>query len=265
MSNEFFDDLKFTRIEQDGALITIVIDRPEALNALHPPAHRELDRIFDYYASTPELRCAIITASGDRAFCVGNDLKFPSDQGRDAFPVTGFGGITNRFDLWKPIIAAVNGFCLGGGLEIVLACDIAIASETAEFGLPEPRIGYAAIGGGGLQRLARQLAIKDAMWLALRARRISAAEALRLKLVNEVVAPEQLRECARSVASDILACAPLAIVATKQVLLHSADKPSLAEAMTADHSAVRAMIDSEDAQEGPAAFAHKRPPRWRGR
>jgi enoyl-CoA hydratase/carnithine racemase len=262
MTREFLDNLEFIRVEQNDALATIVIDRPEALNALHPPAHRELARIFDYYASTPELRCAIITGSGDRAFCVGNDLKCRPEEGRDSFPVTGFAGITKRFDLWKPVIAAVNGFCLGGGLEIVLACDIAVASDKAEFGLPEPRIGYAAING--LPRLARQLAMKDAMWLALRARRISAVEALRLKLVNDVVAPDKLREYARSIASDILAAAPLAIAATKQMLLESAAKPSLVDAMTADYPAVRAMIASQDAQEGPAAFAQKRPPRWRG-
>jgi crotonobetainyl-CoA hydratase len=258
-------NLEFVRVAIDGALLTATIDRPGALNALHPPAHRELARIFDHYAENPELRCAIITGSGDRAFCAGNDLKFPAEEGRDAFPPSGFGGITKRNGLWKPIIAAVNGFCLGGGLEIVLACDIAIASNTAEFGLPEPLVGYAALGGGGLHRLARQLAMKDAMWLALRARRISAAEALRIRLVNDVVERHELLASAHGVARDILACAPLAIAATKQVLLQSLDEPELANAMAAHYTAVNAMMNSEDAREGAAAFAQKRAPHWSGR
>ena len=122
------------------------------------------------------------------------------------------------------MLAVINGLCLGGGLEIVLACDIAIASVTAEFGLPEPLVGHAAIGGGGLHRLARQVRMKDAMWLALRAQRVTAPEALRLGLINEVVPATDLQSRARAVASEIIACAPLAIQATKQVLLSSQEQ-----------------------------------------
>ena len=162
----------YLRLEREDAILTITIDRPEVLNALHLDAHLELDRAFDLYAADPALRVAIITGAGDRAFCVGTDLKSLAVTGEYEYPPGGFAGITKRFDLWKPVIAAVNGLCLGGGVEIVAACDLAIASDHAEFALPEPRVGLAALGGGALQRLARQMPMKDAMWLVLTAQRI---------------------------------------------------------------------------------------------
>ena len=124
-------------------------------------------RAFDLYAADPELRVAIVTGVGARAFCAGTDLKVRAATGRDDHPPTGFAGLTGRFDLFKPVIAAVNGLALGGGVEIVAACDLAIAAAHAEFGLPEPRVGLAALGGGVLHRLARQMPMKQAMWLAL--------------------------------------------------------------------------------------------------
>ena len=140
---------------------------------------------------------AIVTAVGDRAFCVGTDLKSLAKTGPYEYPRGGFGGITTRFDLWKPVIAAVNGLCLGGGVEIVAACDLAIASEHAEFALAEPLVGLAALGGGALQRLARQLPMKEAMWLVLTGKRIDAQEARRIGLVNEVAPRGQALERAR--------------------------------------------------------------------
>ena len=186
------------RFERDGAIATITLDRPEVLNALHPEAHYELARAFDLYAAEPDLHVAIITGAGDRAFRVGTDLKaLATTQDQDK-PPTGFAGITMRYDLWKPVIAAVNGPCLGGGVEIRAACDLAIAADHAEFGLPEPRVGLAALGGGALQRLARDLPMKHAMGLVLTGRRISSAEAMRIGLVNDVVPqPNSRRGCAR--------------------------------------------------------------------
>lgn len=259
------DGFEHCTLARRGAVLTVTLDRPEVLNALHPAAHFELQRAFDLYAADPGLHMAIITGRGDRAFCVGTDLKELARTGDHRKPPGGFAGITTRTDLYKPVIAAVNGLCLGGGAEIVAACDLAVASDRAVFGLPEPRVGLAALGGGALQRLARDLPLKDAMRLILTGSNISAQEALRISLVNEVVPHEQLMEAAFALADEILACAPLAVQASKQVMLQSLDQPDLASAMAATYEAAERMLASEDAVEGPRAFAEKRPPRWSGR
>ena len=259
------DDFRFCHVARDGHLVTITIDRPEVMNALHPPAHAELARAFDLYAADPELRVAIITGVGARAFCAGTDLKVRAATGRDDHPPTGFAGLTGRFDLFKPVIAAINGLALGGGVEIVAACDLAIAADHAEFGLPEPRVGLAALGGGVLHRLARQMPMKQAMWLALTSRRITADAARRLGLINQVVPARDLERTARAVADDLLACAPLALEATKQMMLQGLAEPDLAKAIDARYPAAERMLASEDAREGQRAFVEKRTPRWSGR
>ncbi|MCC6470396.1 MAG: enoyl-CoA hydratase/isomerase family protein [Alphaproteobacteria bacterium] len=258
-------DFRHCRVAQDGPVLTITIDRPAVLNALHPPAHRELAQAFDDYAADPALRVAVITGAGERAFCVGTDLKARAQTNRDDHPPTGFAGLTRRLDLYKPVIAAVNGLALGGGMEIVLACDLAVAADHVEFGLPEPRAGLAALGGGGLQRLARQLPLKQAMGLALTGRRIGAGEARRIGLVNEVVPAAGLAAAVRALCDDVLAGAPLAVEAAKQVMLRSLDQPDLAAAIDARYEAAERMLASEDAREGARAFAEKRKPRWQGR
>jgi crotonobetainyl-CoA hydratase len=255
----------YCQLDRDGPILTITIDRPDVLNALHQPAHFELDRAFDEYAADPALRVAIVTAVGERAFCVGTDLKSLAKTGPYEYPRGGFGGITTRFDLWKPVIAAVNGLCLGGGVEIVAACDLAIASEHAEFALAEPLVGLAALGGGALQRLARQLPMKEAMWLVLTAKRIDAQEARRIGLINEVAPRGQALERALALARELLACAPLALEASKQVMLQSVAEPDLEAAMKKRYPAAERMLASEDAREGPRAFAEKRKPVWHGR
>ena len=258
-------DCRFIAVKEAGGILTLTINRPEVLNALHPPAHTELADLFNYYAGNAALRVAIITGSGERAFCVGNDLKARAVVERDDFPATGFGGITKRFDLWKPVFAAINGMCLGGGLEIVAASDIAIAADHAEFGLPEPLVGAAAIGGGGLQRLVRQIGMKDAMSLALRGKRIGATDALRIGLISEIVPVRDLDARIHQIADEIIKCAPLSIEATKQVMLQSLDAPNLAAAIDRPYPAVESMLRSEDAREGSLAFAEKRKPHWLGR
>ena len=257
---------KFEHIvtERDGAILWITINRPASMNALNPRAHHELGQAFDLYASDPALRVAIIIGAGDRAFCVGSDLKARAAANADDHPTTGFAGLTHRFDLLKPVIAAVNGLAIGGGVEIVLACDLAIASEHAQFALPEPRVGLAALGGGGLQRLARFLPLKQAMELVLTGRRFSAGEAKRIGLINEVVPGGELKARARQLAEMITEGAPLSIEASKQVMLQSLEYPDLEAALGATYPAAERMLASEDAREGQRAFVEKRKPQWRG-
>ncbi len=154
---------QYSKVEIDGRLMTVTINRPEVYNACHPMANEELVAAFDDFHANPELWVAIITGAGDKAFCAGNDLKYHAElQARTGkrpnHPLKGFGGLANRFDLDKPVIAAVNGVAMGGGFEIALACDLIIASENATFALPEPRVGLAALAGG-LHRLPRQMAM----------------------------------------------------------------------------------------------------------
>jgi len=256
---------EFCRVERDGRVLVVTIDRPEVMNALHPPANRELGEAFDAFAADPELWVAILTGAGERAFSAGNDLKFQaSSGGRLEIPPAGFGGLTSRFDLAKPVIAAVNGVALGGGFEIALACDLIVASETASFGLPEPRVGLAALAGG-LHRLPRQIPQKQAMGMLLTGRRLSAREAFALGLVNEVVPGAELLRAARRWADAILECSPVSVRTTKQVSTRGLRFASLEEAMSQHYDEIRDLVLSDDFQEGPRAFAEKRPPRWKGR
>ncbi len=201
---------EFIRYEKREHVVTITIDRPEVLNALHPDANEELARAWDAFAADDELRVAILTGAGDRAFSAGNDLKWTARHGMPRLPKGGFGGITARFDLWKPVIAAVNGLALGGGLEIALACDIIVAAEHATFGLPEPRVGLMA-AAGGVHRLPRHIPLKIAMGMILTGKPITAAEALRVGLVNEVVPAADLLGAAERWAAAIVECAPLSV------------------------------------------------------
>src|SRR6059036_2985075 len=255
--------LEFVRYKKRDRVAYVTINRPEVMNALHPPANEELSRVWDDVADDPDVRVAILTGAGDRAFSAGNDLKWTAQHGVPRMPKGGFGGLVARDDLWKPLIAAVNGVALGGGLEIALACDIIVAGETARLGLPEPRVGLMA-AAGGVHRLPRHVPLKIAMGMMLTGRQIPAAEALRIGLVNEVVPQAQLMAAAERWASEILECSPLSVRASKQAALLGLAKP-LAEAMAGDYPLVQKLWRSEDVVEGPRAFAEKRKPVWKGR
>lgn len=258
-------------VERDDHVLTVTINRPEKHNALDPATHAELDHAFNTLEADPDLWIAILTGAGDRAFCAGGDISvMVNARTHDDYPIpeSGYGGLAARFTCDKPIIAAVNGLAFGGGFEITLACDLAVASEHATFSLPEPRIGTAAVAGG-MHRLIRQIGAKAAMELLLCADPIDARRALELGLVNRVVPQDQVMAEARALAARVLECAPLAVQATKHCVqkgLELGSARAAIEAQTAEQfEPLMTMMRSDDLREGMQAFMEKRKPQWRGR
>ncbi len=258
-------DYEFATVEKKGAILSVTINRAERMNALHPPANDELAAIFDDFEQDPSLWVAIITGAGEKAFSAGNDLRYQAEGNKVTVPPSGFAGLTARYERQKPVIAAVNGFAMGGGFEIALACDIIIAAEHARFALPEPKVGLAALAGG-LQRLPREIGLKQAMGMVLTARQVSAAEGERLGFVNAVISADRLMDTAYEWAEMICACSPMSLKASRQVMVESLKIADLAKACDNTlYPAVKDMINSEDAIEGPLAFAEKRAPQWKGK
>ena len=263
--------MEFCRYEKKDHVAYITITRPEVMNALHAHASREMGGVFDDFAADDDCWVAVLTGEGDRAFSAGNDLKYTAEMSRLSreerpdlsMPPGGFGGITNRFDLFKPVIARVNGFALGGGLEMALACDIIVAADHAEVGLPEPRRGLIA-GALGVHRLPRHLPLKQAMGYLLTGRHIPAQRAYEMGLVNEVVPLAKLDDAVAAWVADIVRCAPLSVRATKEAAMRGLQMP-LEEAAVASYEWELARRRSVDSVEGPRAFAEKRAPNWTGR
>ncbi len=251
-------------VEDQGPLRIVTLNRPEVYNALHADANDELAEVWDEFAARDDLWVGIITGAGDRAFSAGNDLKVQAAGKRRPNGPRGFAGICHRFDLWKPLIAAVNGWAMGGGFETALACDIIIAAENATFALPEPRVGLIA-GGGGVHRLPRMIPMKKATGMILTGRRVSAKEGYELGFVTEVVPQGQALEGAKRWAAQILECSPKAVRASKQASYLGLDEQKLETAMRTVYPAQQENLESQDYIEGPKAFAEKRKPNWQNR
>jgi dehydration protein DpgD len=265
------DDLEFVGYEKRGRVATISMRRPEVLNAMNVRMHEELARVWEDFESDPDVWVGVLTGSGDRAFSVGQDLKELADRdARGAAGLSSFGSrgkpgaprLTDRFDITKPLVAKVRGYALGGGFELALACDLIVASSDAEFGLPEVRLGLVA-GAGGVFRLGRQLPPRVAASYLLIGRRMTAHDALRYGLVNEVVAPERLDAATQAWVDDLLRGAPLAVRAAKQAMWRSLDLP-LPDAFDEVYPCEELRKRSNDAKEGPRAFTEGRPPSWTG-
>ena len=244
----------------------VTIDRPEVMNAIDLASERELQRIWAAIEADRDVRVVVLTGAGDRAFSAGADMKGGSGgSGLDYWANEregGFGGIALRQTLDVPVIARVNGHALGGGLEMALGCDLIIAAEEASFGLPEARVGRLPLDGG-MTLLQRQVPFRQAMGMLLTGRRISAAEAFRIGLVNEVVPRSGLDATVEKWVADILACAPLSVRAIKQVSRRTAHLTAQ-EAQAARLPAVIAALRSTDSEEGVRAFVEKRKPVWKG-
>ncbi|SOE99893.1 Enoyl-CoA hydratase/carnithine racemase [Burkholderia sp. OK233] len=253
------------RLVIDQHVATVTLARPEALNAVDLATEAELQRVWSELERNRDVRVVVLTGEGERAFCVGADLKNPSVSGLEYWAAPrpgGFGGIALRETLNVPVIARVNGYALGGGFEMVLGCDLVVACDEASFGLPEALVGRMPLDGG-MTLLQRQIPYRQAMAMLMTGRRVSAREALDMGLVNEVVPRAELDAAVERWVQALLACAPLSLQAIKQVVKRTSTL-SPADAQALRLPALVAALQSEDANEGVRAFQEKRKPVWSG-
>lgn len=255
------------RRERRGRVEIVTLDRPESRNAIDGPTTAALEAAFTELEADDGVGAVVLTGAGDRAFCAGVDLKMHAAEGADAFATVvtergGFAAVTRR-DFPKPVVAAVNGYALGGGFEIVLACDLVVAAETAEFGFPEVTLGLLA-DAGGLIRLPNRIPFALASEIVLTGERFGAARALELGLVNRVVPAERVLDEAVDLAQRIAENAPVSVLLSKQLLRESLSVPE-AEAWKLNDEFMAAIMRSEDFDEGPRAWVEKRRARWTGR
>jgi enoyl-CoA hydratase/carnithine racemase len=258
--------------EKKDKIGIITINRPEAMNAIDPETSEELRKAWVDFRDDPNLWVGILTGAGDKAFSAGADLKkmipmlsklstFERREKEEKFP--GMGGITRGLNIWKPIIGAINGFCLAGGLEMALSCDLRVAAEHATFGLMEVSRGIIP-GAGGTQRLPRMIPVAKAMEMILMAQRIDAQEALRLGLVNRVVPFAELMPTAMKMAEMISQNAPLAVRSAKEAIIRGLSM-TLEEGLRLESVLQSYLLKTEDAIEGPKAFAEKRKPEYKAK
>ncbi|HLZ68449.1 MAG TPA: enoyl-CoA hydratase-related protein [Dehalococcoidia bacterium] len=244
----------------------LTLNRPEAMNAMDPEMYKALSDAWIEVRDNPEIWCALITGAGDRAFTAGADLKktIPRQPEMWEFWQTQADQILNRgLEVWKPVIAAVNGYCLAGGMTLLFATDIRIAAEHATFGISEVKRGILP-GNGGTQRALRQLPYPIAMELLLIGDQLTAQQALQYGLVNRVVPKEELMSTAEAYARKLVANAPLAVRAIKELAVRS-QHMHLSDGLRLESAIQQALRQTEDAKEGPRAFAEKRPANWTGR
>ena len=240
-----------------NGVATVRLNRPKQMNAVDSETERQLDQVFDQIAAAgSKVRCVVLTGTGERAFCAGADMKESGPSGVEYWSQTnakGFGTLALRAALDVPIIARVNGVALGGGMELMLGCDLVVAAQHAKFGLPEPRVGRLPLDG--MVMLPRRLPRTLALGMLLTGRMVAADEAAALGLVNEVVPASELDAAVQRWTDDILACAPLSLAAIKHSL-RLAHLP-IAEARATLTPALEAALRSSDADEGVAAFRGK--------
>ena len=251
--------------EQDGHLAVITLNRAKAMNSINPLLGAALQEALEEVRDNDSIWVAILTGAGDRAFSAGADLKWRSENEDEVqIPDAGTGGkiLSSEFACWKPVIAAVNGYAVGGGLELAIACDLIVAAERAQFGLPEPRRGLMA-DGGGVYGLSRQIPTKMAMEMILTGQFITAQRATDLGLVNRVVGNDDLLTAARDLADSIMECSPAAVQAAKQAVMLGGEL-SFEDAMVTQFSMFERLKESPDFTEGPRAFSEKRAPKWEG-
>jgi len=251
--------------QKEGKVAIFTLNRPEALNAIDPESAEELSQAFDDFKEDDGLLVGIITGAGNKAFSVGADIQTMLPRLKEFRGQQNSGplNLVNVLNSWKPMIAAINGAALGGGLEIALACDLRIASESAIFGMPEVTLGLIP-GWGGTQRLPRIMPLAKAAELLLTGKPISAQEAYRIGLINKVVPFSELMTIAKQIAETLCRRAPLAVRAAKQAMIQGIDV-SLEDGLKLERKLNDFLVNTEDFDEGCKAYIEKRQPVFRGK